>query len=529
MTDSQRWLTVLLAVLAVSTLAAPAAAAAGGDSRPLDAREARLAIEQPAYVDGDVSQRSIDGVRTYTASGERLRVQPTNFDPADVVDYGVEEDEATLTYDEQFGVFNFEPAAEGTYHVYFVTREQYAAGNTTAANTTNSTETVRVRYEAAIRMEGSLNTVHISQEERDQLERHAELGATVNATLEDIRERSLPFVDNSGSDREIFRDMAGVYVNWGYPGSFFTGSLQQIMLLLVMSLGGLFLIAVTFIGFGRVYHKAKKKLNIFEVTEAEEGALAERQAEIDDKERQQAFQNMDWSDIFPNPTVADAFRDSMGETPKDGFDKLLRTELAPEVWIRDRLQAMGMDGWHARVERTPTSADSDSDGRIESAELLDPGTDLDDVDGDVIAVDDELDQLVDVLDWECDELREFDLTNADIDWNAMDTKPVTLDAPTLVEELDLQYDRFGNDEVAAQYLDEFITTVREHEFTDSDGDPETVREHLNDLLRACQYYGDVAELPGAEVARQHVQRALSDHDENEQARQYAEEVRAGVS
>lgn len=523
-----RFLLVVLAVLAATVT--PAVAAAETTTTPPEARDARLAIEQPSYVDGDVSRESLNGNATYVVKGERQLIKPTNFNAIDVVDFGVQEDAGTLSYSDDMGVFEFSGGQQGTYHLHWTVRERYAVEN--ESTNTTETDTRRVRYEALIRVSGETGLVHMSQAERDRLEENADLGATVNATMSEIRAMSLPLVDNTGSDKELFEKTASLYVTYGKPLSWLSGSFTQLMLLIALSPGGWLLVALVLIGFGGALYRARKKANVFETTESDEGTVRERHAELDQKERTQSAQNLNWTDFFDDPHTADAF-EKLGRTPKDGVTKLLKTGISPEVWIRDRLQAMHLAGWTARVERDPQPDGGDDDddetaGDIVSATLLSPDTDLDEIDGETVSIDDEIDALADVLDWTSEELVEFDLVNADIEWDALDTKPVTMDASELPEELGMQFDRLDDQTVASQYLLEFVESVHQHRFTDSDGDPETVREILNDWLHATQYFGDVAKLPGTMVARQHLQRALADYDENEEARKFSEEVRSGA-
>ena len=537
-----RLLAVIVAVLAVTATAAPALAA----TTPPDDRDARLTIEQPGYVDSDVQQKSLNGTSTYVASGDRLLVKPTNFQSEDVVDFGVEEQAGSLTYDDSLGLFELDANAEGTYHVYWVVRERYAVTNTTSnttgnATTTNTTttRTRRVTYSAAIRVSGGVDTVHLSEGEHEQLERHSTLGETVNATLQEVRSKNLPLVSNTGSDRELFGKIASFYVQYGSPLSWLTGTLGQIMLLIVLSLAGWFLLAVNFGGFGAVIYRLKKKLNIHEVTEAEEGALADRQATLDHEERKRKAQNLNWhDDIFEQPWTADGFREAFGDIPREGFHDYQKTAFLPEVWMRDRLQAMGRAGWTARVDRAdieagaevdPEADDEDAVAAIVDAELVAPETDAESVDGEVVALESDLDAFVDVFDWETEAIQRFDLVGADIDWSALDTKPPTLDADELTAALDEQSDRFEDSEVAAQYLKEFMETISEHEYTDADGQPETTRRILNDFLQAAQYQRDVVKLPGADIIIEHIERALADHDRSDQAHEFAEEVREGVA
>jgi hypothetical protein len=213
--------------------------------------------------------------------------------------------------------------------------------------------------------------------------------------------------------------------------------------------------------------------------------------------------------------VADAFRD-MGENVHDGIQTLTSGPLHPRVWMRDRLQAMDQCGY--QVDVTTDGAE------VVDAELAAP-----DAEGDGLEPVGEYDAdtLVDVIDWEDDEWWRFRLPEADYDPSALDSEPVTMELDELLYELDLQIEKFPNKRAAGRSLREYIEAIEEHEYTDQHGQPQFVREILNDFLKTIQQGQDRHQMPMRAIGEA-VERALIDHDPNQEALNTAREVRSGA-
>lgn len=509
--------TIAAVVLVLSSLfAATAVPAMAADVSTQD-RNADLAVRQPEYVDSDVRQESANGTPVYVVKGGEILLQPQNFDDGQVIDYGVKTDGGDLTYDSEMGVYVFTPGenASGTYDVYWRTSTTEQVTVEENGTTRNETQTIQHEYSAKIRVEGQTNMVHLSPAESAERQHYLELGREVNGTVQQLRDKSLPFAQNDGSDYEVFQGMTDRYVETGNPVSLFTGNLGAIVTLIVFTLSGWLLVVVFGGGVANVIRQLKKKLHIHESVEAEEGEIADRQAQLDKEERERGMQNVDWNAWFMDDVVADAFRD-MGENTHDGIQTLTSGPLHPRVWMRDRLQAMGQCGYQVDV--------TERDGEIVDAELASPDADDDSLEP-VSAYD--VDDLVDTIDWEDDEWWQFRLPEADYDPSELDSEPVTMDLDELLYELDLQMEKFPNKRAAGRSLREYIEAVEEHEYTDANGQPQFVREILNNFLKTIQQAQDRHRMPMRAVGEA-VERALIDHDPNQEAITKAKEVRAGA-
>lgn len=534
--------TILTAALLVASLfvgvAAPAVAAADANNPQSntsvsgaddDATTADLAIRQPDYVNNDVREQTENGTRIYLAQGSELLVTPTNVDGENVTDYRVETDGGELTYDDTLGVYVFRPSGEGTYDLSWTTWSDESVASENGNDTTTETRTVEREYTANLRVDGGVNVEHITASESAERDHYLELGREVNATNQDLRESALPFARTSGDDYEMYQALVDRYVNTGNPIGLLTGNFGSIVTMLVMTMGGWLLIIAVFGGFGNAIRKLKKKLHIHESVEHEEGDIADRMAEVETAQRDRAFQNVDWNDLFEDDAVAGWLRDT-GENPHDGFQRLTSGELCPENWMRDRLQAMGAVGYQATVSRAETADDTDgedaddSEGEIIDATLATPddGDDLEPI------ADLDVAQLVDAVDWGDPVLwDDFHLPDADIDFDDLERTPLTMDLDATMHEANLQVEKFPNKRVAGQCLRELVESVEQHEYSDVSGRPQTAREGMNNLLKGLQQASDRHQMPVQAIAEA-LEQALINHDPNEEARQAAKEVRAGA-
>ena len=529
MTTSKRFTFVALALLTVSLVASPAMAAASPatptenstiDSVQAenDTRGADLSIREMDYADGSVAEQTANGTPIYVVEGEEVLIRPQNFDSGNVVDYRVSTVGGELTYDSEFDAYIFRPGdnATGTYDIsWSVTRteEEIVTENNT---TVTRTETVNREYIAKIRVDGKTNLKHISGKESERRQHYREVGKTVNRTNQELRDRWLPFIKNDGSDLAIYQALVSRGVSTGNPYNLLTGKMGAILFMIITALGGWALLTVNFGSFGALIYKLKKRLHIFETIEEEEGEVADRLAEADQKERKRAAQNVDWNNVIEDDHFAAAFRE-LGENFHDGVHALTASQLVPENWVRDRLQAADQCGYRVDVTR--------DDDELADATVVAPA-DVNE-DDDTEAIGDLLDDgLVDAVDWGDPELKAFDLPTADYDRGKLDTEPVTTNLDELLRTINLQMEDFPNQRVAGEYLREFIESELEHDHTDRDGTVNGVREVLNNFLKVAQVGTGRHDLPMQYVSEA-IERGLIDHDPNEEALELSREVRAG--
>ncbi len=423
----------------------------------------------------------------------------------------------------------FRPSAgEGTYDLRWRVAVEEEVTIEDGNTTTTETRTVEREYTARVRVDGGTDMQHLSASEAAEREHYRELGKEVNATVGELRNENLPFARNSGDDYAIYQAMVDRYINTGSPMGLLTGNLGAIVTMLVITMGGWFLLLLNFGGFGAAIYSLRKKLNIHETVEAEEGQIADRQAEVDRERRERTMQNIDWNDWYEDDAMADWMRDS-GENAHDGVHRLTAGELRPAHWMRDRLAVMGAAGYQADVTRAETD-DGDADDAAADAEIVDATLATPDAEGDDLEPIAELDvaDLTAALDWGDAVLwDDFRLPDADVDFSELDRTPLTMDLDATMSEANLEAEKFPNKRVAGRALREFVESVAQHEYTDVEGKPQTTREAMNNWLKALQKASDRHQMPVHAIGEA-VEQALINHDPNEEARQAAREVRAGA-
>ena len=513
MWGSRRLAVVLLMILGL-TIAAPMATAQ-------DAVEpADLAIEQPGYVDGGVSEVQRGNHSVYEARGERLLIRPQNFDGSQVLDYGVTTDVGSLRYDDELGLFVFTPEGEqGTFDVYWVVNKPVTTTVTRNNSTQNVTEMRQIRYQARIKVTGQAQLSHLDPGQLDTYQADAERWRDWNATLQDVRAMDLLLVPDDVGTETLLQSMVNNFVTVKDPiQALFGGSFTTVGFLYVSSIGGATWLIIWLLVAIRAGRQPRKRLNIFESTEAAEGELAEKMAAIDEEERKRALQNLDWEDIFEDEHAAAAFREAFGETVFDGY-KRLSSILQPELIVRDRLQAMSESGYIGVVER--------EDGEIVDARVLTEG-EAEDIEGDRrIDLSSPGDAFLKALDWEDETIMRFDLVESDYDPGELETVPETLDLAEILDQVDVQEQQFDDPSTISSYLYEFVASVREHEFTASEGKPRTMREILNTWLQLSQTLRDRYHIPAARLQAEHLERAIIDYDPGEQAERLVREIEEG--
>lgn len=536
---TNQFTTILAAVLLVASLLIGGVATAGASTSTLQAdsnetTDADLEIRQPHYIGEDVRERTENGTKVYLAQGEKLYITPANFDAENVTDYRINTDGGELTYDSSLGVYVLSPGAgEGTYDLEWTARE-YETVTVDAGNNSTTTERRRVdrTYAANVRVDGGLEMEHISAAESAEREHHRQLGEEVNATIGEIRDRSLPMAKNSGSDYEIYQAQTDRYINTGHPFNLLTGNLGMIVTTIVLTLGGWLLLVLNFGSFGAAIYKLKKKLNIHESIEHEEGTIADRQAEMKVDELNRGLQNVDLNDWFEDDAIAGWMRGA-GENAHDVMHTLTSGELKPAHWLGDRLYVMGAAGYQADVTRTEPvtdGGDPDEDAEEPRGEITDVTLATPDAEGDDLEpiADLDLGQLTEAVDWEDPVLwNEFHLADADVDFSELDRTPPTMDLDATMHEANLDVERFPNKRVAGQCVLEFVESLEEHEYTDASGRPQLVRELMNNWLKGLQKASDRHKMP-VQAISEAVEQGLINHDPNEEARQAAREVRAGA-
>lgn len=499
---------LLLCVLGLVLASTIAPLAAGATPAT---RDADLVVDQPHYVDKDVSVQETNGSRVYVARGEVLDLYPQNFDAANVVDYGTTTENATLSYDDRTKAFTLEPGGTGTYEVYFVVERPVDDGNATA----NGSDTRQYRYTARIRVAGQTDLVHRETGSLDDMEQAAANWREFNQTM---HQRDLVGAAGIGAATEEA-------INWyelhptNDPLEALTGSVLGALIILFTSTA--ILIVIAWNGWHMVVvRKLRRKLHIHEAVEAEEGTAKEAIARLDSERNERELQNMDWQDLPGfDDQIAAAFRETLGETVHDGTVTYLEVTLARNL-VRDRLQAMGHDGYVAVCEGwLPV------DFRIEHG---------DDVAGDATTVDlaeaddDTLAAVRDGLDsWDVEPLRSFDLPGADYEVGDLDTTYGSMDLADIADRLDADMRHFEDQQAFGEYLREFIASVEQSPFCDDQGRPDNIRYVMSHFLKHAQFLGDRFNFREVRYHREAIERALIDFDPEREAREVVDRVQGG--
>lgn len=502
-------------VIAAVVAAVAVLSLVGGAAAQLETVDARLAIDQPHYIEDGVQTTDINGTQAYVVHGPEHDLHPLNFDVDDVTDYGVSTSAGQLEYNDRLGTYTFQSGGEtGTFELYWVVQTE----QTTVVNNTTQTQEVSLRYETLIRVAGQADMVHQTQAENQRQEHYMELGEEVNATIMQVREDGLIFAPDEGSDFEIYEAMLTRYIATGDPIQAFTGNYTQIWLLVLLSPGG-YLFLAQFLGIivWLAYKRYQSRSESID-RQSIEGSVSEKLAALDDKERRQAAANLDWNDEFPD-SVARGFRESLGENPYRGWLRV-RAALQPKHLVRDRLQAMSQCGYVG----VPTTTTPDAEP--ETIDIY-PETDVEDG-VETIALDDLTDEELEAVDWDDAELRNFDLPEADYDASEIDDRLETADLEALVEELDVEMQYFDDLEEFGHYLHEFIASIREHPITDEHGYQHSTRATLELLLEKLNLM-DREGLPTARYLADAVEAAIRDYDRGDRAEQYVEEVQDGAT
>lgn len=489
---------VLVALLSIALLGVPLAGAA-------DITEpAELAIEQPTYVDGDVSVDQSGDTPLYKAQGGELLISLTNTSGT-VTDFGIEEDAGTLTHDPDLGLYRFQTDADATYSLYWVVQEQRTEGN--------QTTTASVRYEAQLRVSKS-DMTHLEAGSLEDMRTDAQSWRNWKAAVLSDK------VAGDDADIEEETEAAVSLLRLRHnPLQALTGDFTALLMTLFITLSGLVIVAMA-VG----AHLWSRRRDIVEQRrqrqlDAERADLEDELDTMEAYERQSKLEGIDWNDIFPDH-VARAFRDNLGETVLDGW-LVMGPVLNPKHILRDRLAAM--QDTHVAVEEPVTDGGEPEEER--SYTLYPKGETPEDVsEGSLISLEDPSDDLVRGVSLRDPELRDFDPTT-----DLPEDLEIDRDIETLVDELDMDMRRgFDDDpEMVAKYLTDFLQTVVDHEYTDSDGEVRPIRHALNLWLRALRHIGEREGVRSAGYQAEHVEMLLETYDREEEIADWVNKVELG--
>lgn len=514
---TKRLYSVLATLLLISSLVGAGFLAATGSAAALDDDEthADLEIQQPHYVDDDVSLDTTGNYTTYELEGSSHDIAFGGLDEnASVIDYGVEEDEGSLSEHTTFDGYQFDAESDGTYHVYFVVEDEQTV---TEGNET-TTETVRERHVAQLAVSGT-DTAYVSS---TQLEEYQNAAAKWFDWESDIEAIAGPNVD---VDQQT--DIAGELLNLRHnPTAALTGDFLGVFLMLFITASG-FMVLLLFGAYHLLTTRSlRKRTNEREELEAEEAELEEKIIELEDKKRNQVLVNTTLVDILEDEWSGRAMHEDLGEDAMTAWLNLAQLIDARNL-LHDRLLAMGTEGYQAAVQ----TAD---DGTYTHARLIHPDDEPELADGETLVTPDDSETATDVaavINTDDQHLYEYDLTQFDGRLADMGPELETPDSVAdLVERIDADLRRFQGDEVTyAKCLREFVEHVRDHQFTDAHGSPKQLRYVLSSWLKTAQINRDIFGLPTSDMQAEYLEKLLQDRDPTEDAELEIENQRKGVS
>lgn len=468
----------LLVVALVGGLIAPAAAA----DQP-----AELHIEQPAYVDDDVSVTEDDGDRIYTVSGEEFLIRLENADHANVTDASVSDGTGSLDYDAAIDMFRYEPDGVGTMTLSFFVDEGDGIDT----------------YEAIVQVE-QVGFVTYSAD-RD----------------EEIRAAADNWEDFEGEVNRIDQDLdaeeaASTGLTWvrfrEAPFASFLEPIQAILIMMATTAGGWFLIGI-FLGLTLLAVAGNARYR--NRTQKQFGDIGDIQVEKDEaylkKAERVAIQQVDLNEHFPDD-VAHALRKHLGSNTWSALKQYML--IRPPVAVKATcLQLMGQAGYEGRVERG-------ADGSIERAWVVDPdpgearlGDDDDAVaDGGTEAVDltalryqrDDDVAFIHAIDGDELDERVYHLDPEQIDFEQVQfpisNREVTDDE--ILEHINPRFpEEFENEAELAAAIAKLWEVAIEHEWTDEDGNPRREMDLVAFLAEMDSVLADKLDFPAGHLYR----------------------------
>lgn len=476
-------------------------------------RDADLAVDQPAYLDGNVAQKTVNGTTQYRVSGGPVEIRPRNID-SDVVDFGVSTDGASLQYDEEMDEYVFKAEASGTYDVYWATEETMtvnttanATGNATNGTATNTTTTTRrVRYEAQIRV-ATGQVTPVRSDRLSALETRASKWKEFNATVQELRNREFLLRPDERTTGQTIQGMIKSYITTSSPVAALSGNATAVLLIMATTLGGA-LVFVAFFAYNAIsIASLRGQLNRFRATEGEEGEVADRRAQLARDERVQTAAGTDLQDI---PTIGDYWAGVLSDTHGPNLRTAWESILAERDQILiDYLTVMTQNGY--AVVGEGDGVEVVADGEVADREVRAPHE----------LASDELAALDD-----SSAIADFDMDSARIDWDGLPDDTVTLDLDQWVDEWQLDIDHDADLQSYGEMMVALCEAASDHEFTDADGSVRPDRAYMEAMLDGA-YTAERYHLPAATMLRDLFEQALKHHSPTDRVQQTVSDIQNG--
>lgn len=414
------------------------------------AEPAELHIEQPAYIDSDVTIDQDGDQRIYQAAGEELLIRLQNAEHANITGAAVTDGPGSLDYDERMDAYRFETDQSGTSTLRFNVDDGQGVQT----------------YEAVLQV----TDVHFVTR---TVERDEEMREAAGKWDDVVRETER--IDPDGDPEDIVSTGLTFARFIDSPFSTFIQDMQAALIILIMRPGGWAilgtLLAMTLIGVAggaRYRNRTQKQL-------AEWGDIQVEKDEAYLNKVRKILQQNDWNQLFPDD-IARAMREHFGRNVWQGYKQylLFRSPASVKATV---MQMMAQLDYEGRVKRH-------DDGNIADAWLErvpgEPADDLETDGGDVERVtlstlryqDDEDRAFIDAIDpSELDE-EVFEMPSDRIDLDQVDF-PISnrdVDDSELLERINPDFpNEFKHEEELARCLGEMLEFVIDHPHTDERG------------------------------------------------------------
>lgn len=450
-----------LAVVIMAVGAAPGVVTA--------ANKASLSITQPYWVDSDVGVDKSGNRTVYSVRGNVHEIDLDNANHSNVVDFGVSNGEAVLTYDKSIDRYILNAQGEdGSYRVFWVVSrtETVPAGNNTTA-----TRTINERFTAVIQVNDA-DAAHISRNKWEATQADAENWSNTKDAFEGVGGEDIPVEDKISQAAVLFQFAHE-------PFAALEGQIATILTLLVMTPGGIILTASNFIliavlirGLVMKLHRREQQLEEIEDLDREKDSIAAQRKLMD-------LSQADPVDAGLNDHHAQVFRDKVGENLLMILDTLSR-EVSVSRWKRVILQVLRQLGYAARINRVSTDGGMEFPD-IASVDLVKAEPEDIEEDDDLVSLANPPEEVVEAVTIEQLRALNVDFVRDDLDASAVDL-PIANDDTTTDDLVAATGVSIPGDiesrEKFGELIVEILDFIAAHPYTDDQGD---VREEM-DLL-----------------------------------------------
>jgi hypothetical protein len=419
--------------------------------------QAELAIQQPAYVSGEVETTTEGGDRIYQASGSPLLLRFQNADHDAVTSVSVRNGPGAISYDAELDLYRFRSDGQtGSSELVFIVEEN------------GSTQ----EYTAVLQVD-QIAWAHRPSDEDEQLQAAADKWRDVEQEAQQINPEEDP--------EEIVSTGLTIARFVESPFSSILQNMRNIFILMLFTPGGWVIFGTfLFISLAGVATGARYK-NRTQKQLADVGDIkAEKDEAFLEKVRSRVLQQNDWNQLFPDD-IARANRDIFGRNVWQGCRQfsLLWSPRSVKATV---LQMMGQTGYAGYVVR-------DADGSVQEASVEQVGGDPDDhkpaiapdtdIEGisvesvDLTALDFSTDaDVIDAIHWSDldDSVFQLDREQIDIDTVSLPISNRDIDDAEFLETVNPAFpDDFEDEEEFARVCGEVMEFVIEHPHTDELG------------------------------------------------------------